>query len=468
MALMSLARASQRVWSYVFPGAAERDPGFRAEIERLSVRALRTIGWINLIMPTIGMLVHMFAQWLEPLDHAQVFVWNVLLFFALGGVTLFIANQPWVRPHARLLTLANGFLSGALLVWFCFASAAPEQAELTSFVDLIVVLLVGVAIVPALPWQILLLGGALGWFHFSAAKLTTQWGWIEPISLHHYAGVDVILLLCTALSALNYRKLFETYSSHRNEIEAQERLLVSENAAMLGKFAATISHELNSPLGAVSSSLDSLERLEARRARGEAEETERTRGLHETLVRTARTSLGNMKEAVARMQRFTNLDRSEAHPVDVQQMLEDVKALLEPEWEGRVDLEMACGELPRVTVRPQQISAVLTKLLQNAIQVSPPQGRVELAAHCRNGSVEVTVRDDGPGLPAEEVERIFEPGFRVRDGRMQAGHWGLFSSRQVLREHGGDLAIESQPGAGAVVKMTLPRDSPSEAHVNGR
>ena len=417
-----------------------------------------------MIMPATGIVVHVAAQLIEPLELRQIYGWNVLLFVLLGGSTLLLVRTAWAKRHARALTLGNGFLAGSFLIWTSLYVGGPAaQSEIASLLSVVVILLVGVALVPALPWQILLLGGALGWVHFLSARLTASWGWTDPVSLHHYAGLDVILLLCMALCALNYRKLHETYTSHRNEIQAQERLLVSENAAMLGKFAATISHELNSPLGAVSSSIESLERLEARRAAGETLDPVRTRNLHETLVQTARASLVKMREAVARMQRFTNLDRSEAHPIDVRQLLEDVKALLEPEWEGRVNLDLQCSELPRVTVRPQQISAVLAKLLRNAIAASPPHGRVELAAQCRNGSVEVTIRDDGPGLPPDELERAFEPGFLVRDGRVQAGHWGLFSSQQVLREHGGDLSIESRPGAGASLKLTLPRDSPFDA-----
>ncbi len=458
---MSLEQSWQTLWGYLFPGAAERDPGFRGEVDRVSLRALRTIAWINMIMPATGVLVHIAAQLIEPVEHRQVYSWNVLLFLLLGGATLWLSRTAWAKRRARTLTLVNGFLAGSLLIWVSlYASGPGAQAEIASLLSIIVVLLVGVALVPALPWQILLLGGALGWVHFVSTRLTAQWGWTEPVSLHHYAGIDVVLGLCTALSAINYRKLYQNYTAHHSEMAAQERLLVSENAAMLGKFAATISHELNSPLGAVSSSLESLERLERRRPRAEAEEDARTRGLHGTLVRTARTSLGKMKEAVARMQRFTNLDRSEAHPTDFAQLLEDVKTLLEPEWEGRVELALSCPELPPLTIRPQQISAVLAKLLRNAIEASPPHGRVELAAHCSNGAVEVTVQDQGPGLPSDEIERLFQPGFRVRGGRVQAGHWGLFSSRQALREHGGDLAIESRPGAGALVKMTLPRHSP--------
>ncbi|MEZ5364126.1 MAG: hypothetical protein R2748_17745 [Bryobacterales bacterium] len=227
----------------------------------------------------------------------------------------------------------------APLVTFDLVGGGAEMAELRSFLNMVVVLLIGTAIVPALPWQILLLGGGLGLFHFCAAGLSANAGWTAQVSLHHYAGLDVILLLCVALAALNYRKLYETYRAHRNEIETHERLLISENAALLGKLAATISHELNSPLGAVNSALDSLARLENRREQNALDDAVRTHELHQTLIVTAQSSLAGMRQAIARMQRFTNLDRSEAHDVDLKQLLSDVTMLPVSEWAGRVSFK---------------------------------------------------------------------------------------------------------------------------------
>ena len=56
----------------------------------------------------------------------------------------------------------------------------------------------------------------------------------------------------------------------------------------------------------------------------------------------------------------------------------------------------------------------------------------------------------------DEVETIFDPGFRVTNGRMAAGNWSLFTSRQIIHEHGGDIGVESREGAGTTVRITLP------------
>jgi two-component system sensor histidine kinase AtoS len=69
--------------------------------------------------------------------------------------------------------------------------------------------------------------------------------------------------------------------------------------------------------------------------------------------------------------------------------------------------------------------------------------------------VDVIVRDAGRGLHPDELAVAFEPGFRVRNGQVGAT-WGLFSSRQIVREHGGDMQIRSTPGSGTEVTVSLP------------
>ncbi|MEZ5364127.1 MAG: hypothetical protein R2748_17750 [Bryobacterales bacterium] len=90
--------------AYLFPGEAETDPGFREEVDRASVRALRTIGWINLLMPTTGLVVHVLAQWIEPIQHNPVYPWTVLAFLILGGATLSLAE---IDGRARAGALAD-------------------------------------------------------------------------------------------------------------------------------------------------------------------------------------------------------------------------------------------------------------------------------------------------------------------------------------------------------------------------
>jgi len=107
-------------------------------------------------------------------------------------------------------------------------------------------------------------------------------------------------------------------------------------------------------------------------------------------------------------------------------------------------------------VRPQQISAVFSNLLQNALEGLTSAGHVWLTTSQAGSQVQIVVRDDGRGISPEELAGIFDPSFKVRAGRVATGNWGLFSCRQIIREHGGEIDIQSTPGHGTTVRVTLP------------
>jgi signal transduction histidine kinase len=77
--------------------------------------------------------------------------------------------------------------------------------------------------------------------------------------------------------------------------------------------------------------------------------------------------------------------------------------------------------------------------------------------------VEVSFADNGRGLNPHEIETIFDPGFKVSHGRVGTGNWSMFSSRQIVREHGGDIRIESERGKGTCVRVVLPLDAMPES-----
>ena len=79
-----------------------------------------------------------------------------------------------------------------------------------------------------------------------------------------------------------------------------------------------------------------------------------------------------------------------------------------------------------------------------------------ISTRLADAMVEVRIRDNGRGMKPEEVENIFDPGFRVSDARVSAGNWSLFNIRQVVYEHGGDIQIESAEGKGTLVSVTIP------------
>ena len=249
----------------------------------------------------------------------------------------------------------------------------------------------------------------------------------------------------------------------QNELQAAEALrrseakvLLAEYGASMGRFSAALSHELNSPIGALRSTLQSGNALAAKKAALPPERRHELEELEATLRRTAIESVERLHQIVLRMQRFTNLDRNEILRVDLNSLLQDVVDILKAGLKSDVHLELNFQSLPSLRLRPQQMSAVFSNLLQSAIERLDGGGHVSLTTRPIHSLVEVIVEDSSKGMSAEELANIFDPAFKVKGGRVSTGNWGLFSSRQIVREHGGDIEIDSTPGKGTRLRVTLP------------
>jgi signal transduction histidine kinase len=224
----------------------------------------------------------------------------------------------------------------------------------------------------------------------------------------------------------------------------------------MGRLAAAISHELNTPIGALVSGVDSLLLLASRQATSPPEEQARLVLVQAELRRSVKASATRLQELVARMQRFTNLDRAEVQQVDLNSMLSDVNALLEPHLKMKAQVTLDLDRLPPLMCRPQQLGAVFYSLVSNALEATNGDGRVTIASRLHDGVIEVMITDNGRGMPQNVLEGIFDPGFRATGNRMSAANWSMFSARQIIREHGGEIQVSSGEGTGTTVSVTLP------------
>lgn len=196
--------------------------------------------------------------------------------------------------------------------------------------------------------------------------------------------------------------------------------------------------------------------LAAKQAASQPQDQARLVRLQSDVRKSVQDSAQRLKELVKRMERFTNLDQAEIQQADVNEMLKDVEALVDPELRKKARVEMDLRPLQTIVCRPQQLSVVFSNILTNAFHAVNGDGLVRVATRQIGKELEIEIEDNGRGVNSRDLGSIFDPGFRVQSGRMAAGNWSLFSSRQIVREHGGDIRIASSEGRGTRVTITLP------------
>jgi two-component system, NtrC family, sensor kinase len=444
---------------------AERDPGFRGEIERGSALSLRTVGLLEISVPLL-MLIARVGVIPLPITDPRSALPN-MLFMALGSATIASGATALGRRHARLITAVSVCLSVAIIIWSALLLASEvEWVEHHLLGYMILVLFGAAAAVPLKPIHTLILGLCINGFYLASlliARQRLEWAEAGYGSLQHLFTLGVTVL-CTVLTASVYRQRYVGYLAHQEALRTSERLrqaenklLISENAATMGRVAAALSHELNSPIGVLTSAVETLSQLAARMATATPSEQERFRTVLADVSRSGRESAARLRGIVGRMQRFTNLDRADVQSANLNDLLADVVALVSSESRNRVPIECDMNPLPRFLCRPQQLSAVFSNLLSNAVDAVDGNGRVSVATREAAGAIEITIHDNGRGIPPDELAVLFDPGaFRVSQGRVAAGNWSLFSCRQIVREHGGDISVASADGQGTTVRVTLP------------
>ena len=212
----------------------------------------------------------------------------------------------------------------------------------------------------------------------------------------------------------------------------------------LGMLAAGIAHEIRNPLVAVKTFLDLLpQRLDDR----------------EFLSHFRELSLGELRRVTDLIADLLALGKSktaERRAVELGPTLEPVVRLMESTARKR-HIEVAAAFDPRVPpawADPDQLKQIIVNLLLNAIETSSAGGHVKLDVRpAPPGSVVLEVRDDGPGIPANQLETIFHPFFTTKE---TGTGLGLALVHQMVVEHGGEITVESTVGRGSAFRVTLP------------
>jgi signal transduction histidine kinase/CheY-like chemotaxis protein len=262
----------------------------------------------------------------------------------------------------------------------------------------------------------------------------------------------------TAVGIVDGRRRIGTLVTLRDvteEEQSRRRLVQAEKMTLVGQTLAGVAHELNNPLAALVGYADLLKHVAVPDALARP-----VQQMREQAVRATRI--------VRNLLNFARRRNPQRVAVNVGELVHGTVELFAYEArmnEVAVDVELDAS-LPTVLADPHALQQVLVNLVQNAIHALATSDRrprrVVISAHAAGDQLQLSVRDNGPGVPAALRARIFEPFFTTKTGGQGTG-LGLALSKGVAREHGGDLLLEQEGGEGATFLLRLPLRAPQAA-----
>jgi signal transduction histidine kinase len=268
----------------------------------------------------------------------------------------------------------------------------------------------------------------------------------------------------------------ELRTAYRDLQATQLQLIQREKMASVGQLVAGVAHELNNPIGFISSNVatlaDFVQRLrtmlatyqeaalpEADRSRVDArrQELQVDYALKylDSMISGIREGADRTRKIVGDLRVFARTSDDVWQPVDLHEELESSLTLLNHQLKDRIAVTRKYGPLGPVECVRSQIDQVFLNVLANAAQAIKGPGAITIETRQVDAMAVVAIADSGPGIAPEVLHRIFDPFFTTKPVGEGTG-LGLSISYEIVTKHGGEIRAESPPGGGAVFTLRLP------------
>ncbi len=285
----------------------------------------------------------------------------------------------------------------------------------------------------------------------------------------------------------------------RSEIEtltqslkiARKQVIHSEKMAMVGQLTAGVAHEINNPVGFVSSNLNTLSHYQKkmmamtrqyrallRELQGDDIHLKRAPGLEKRikkierltvvfdldfvcrdtldLIRESLIGISRVKKIVRDLKTFVHPGQDKPESTDIHNLLDSTLNLVWHKLKYSIAIEKDYGKLPKIQCWVGEINQVLLNLVVNAVQAISGKGTISIKTRAVNNNwIEVSIRDSGCGISEEHRKKIFEPFFTTKP----VGHGtglGLHMSHDIIEKHQGTISFDSHIGIGTTFKIRLP------------
>ncbi len=476
---------------YIFVDEFEKDQGFRDYLARLARLGMRNAGIIAVATPAIHFSIYALLTgkeiaWFCKPGGAEYSIADKLVIFSLGLVGLLLSKKI-IRPQFSRVIIS--LLLMIVCLGIIYDDVIRRDVSLTAGY-LILVMLVGVGVVPYRPWQVFILGLSimlLFYFSIRFIPLMFREASLSP-KIEHFALLTLATLVCTAITIIIYLSRYLMYRSRQKQTslrqaiaqkaeelkelninlrKTQAQLVQSEKMAALGHLIAGVAHEINTPMGAVNSMHDTLYRaIEKLRgymgaeSPGDYKEQENIDRIFRAIndsKKVIQSGTDRVINIVSRLRSFVHLDEAELKKVDIHEGIEDTLVLVQHELKNNIKIIKEYGKIPSITCYPRQLNQVFLNLLINGIQAIEGEGTITITTYQKDNKVFISIADDGVGIPKENINKVFDPGFTTKGVGVGTG-LGLSISYKIIQNHGGEIKAESEPGKGSKFMIILPPD----------
>jgi len=239
---------------------------------------------------------------------------------------------------------------------------------------------------------------------------------------------------------------------------AQDQIVRSEKLASIGQLVAGIAHEINNPVNAIVNTVGPLEEAVAdMESQDPAARSEAAKDVRD-MVRVVQRGAQRTKAIVTALHNYSRTDDESVVDFDLDRSLDDSLELLRHLLRGNVTVEKRYGEVGRVRGHAGQINQVFMNLLTNAAQAltSREDSVITIVTKGDDREVEVSIRDNGPGIPADVLPRIWDPFFTTKDVGEGTG-LGLSIVHELVQRQGGEIQVTTKVGEGTTFTVKLPR-----------
>jgi PAS domain S-box-containing protein len=243
-----------------------------------------------------------------------------------------------------------------------------------------------------------------------------------------------------------FKDLGEMVRMRKKLKETQEQLFQAERLAAMGRLTSRVAHEINNPLYGIINTLELL--------KSEIPPTSKRRELLDMSL----SEVIRLSTMVKNMLTFSRPDQETRKEIDMNKFLENILMFLERQLQEcnikvSVDLDR---NLPLLTVSPGQMRQVFLNLFKNGMEAMPHGGDLMVTTRARDTTAEIVIQDTGAGMTGEVKEKIFDAFFTTKEQDVKGVGLGLSVCYGIVKDHRGEIVVESEPGKGSSFSVCLP------------